>query len=916
MWPSHMWCAVPVKTLLIIKNVQLQGSSVERQQEIPQQPTSPCTLDLSLAHLRENYSTSSLFSQEFKLGLGPSINSCKPSTASRNCPQTWNPDGGMLHCKSNNETFEQHSIHKRVSETARHKEVEACLGTGAAIRGINVLNGSVSPSVFINASRPGSCDQLSADASSTSSFASAHAIDDSSQAPVNTIPQTQEYNMDGGYPYNPSSSVSQIQRFPLSNVQYSNALIDYSSKDFSTSGNSNLPHYKTAIQPVQSNHSVKLLERTVTDIHMLPGNELNTEDGNTFSAGGLVISANACVSGQSKSKVDDKEKLFSTNDSFQILPDGAQESSGGEHKQHISLETAMLSVNAMNQRAKSYLFQSPRMQHITSNQNNAYKEAETSYEKNPYMANISYSNNGLPSWQAEVSEQASDVSSLPFRQVEVSEQASDVSQHKPLNIHTHHAKFLNVHTSEVIDIGVNLRKPPSGSYSSVPGSAQSQLLRHLSVWKRQTSAGVAFDTMSRICPASNTACSHEVSKCSLLPGKIDAGPVYSDKFPSSQHFTGSQFPAVDVKGSGHHTTMERHNSCSSDNKRVDVNQSVDASSELLKSATVPMVSYSAGVHHCPSSNELKHKPTVPPHESNSSKEDRALSVNNQGPLSLEDTCKEEGSKILAQSPIVIPRIVGPLSPSKISISYPAKKRKRQHSVLIPWHVSAAEAINAIPSNSDVEAMWASALNRLSEKDSNVTHEDNKSSVFQVKRRLKLTTQSMQQLFQPIRDGSSHGTTFADKECDIYIVAKMALEDACRLVAKTNRQAYGDQEHPFTTDMFSAAACDVSGNHPPKKFLKRFMERFQHLGGELARLDCTASASELCSEMHELEQLSIVDRLARHHGLGLVMDTCNDLLTEHNCEPVFGSRKAPPERYVTAIAMPRILPTENTRCLPL
>lgn len=74
-----------------------------------------------------------------------------------------------------------------------------------------------------------------------------------------------------------------------------------------------------------------------------------------------------------------------------------------------------------------------------------------------------------------------------------------------------------------------------------------------------------------------------------------------------------------------------------------------------------------------------------------------------------------------------------------------------------------------------------------------------------------------------------------------------------------------------------------------------------------------SVLELKGKTHDLEKLSIVHRLGKHHGTDFSIDLSENRLVEAITSP--GIRRFPPQKYVIAVPMPRTLP-EGVRCLSL
>jgi hypothetical protein len=87
-----------------------------------------------------------------------------------------------------------------------------------------------------------------------------------------------------------------------------------------------------------------------------------------------------------------------------------------------------------------------------------------------------------------------------------------------------------------------------------------------------------------------------------------------------------------------------------------------------------------------------------------------------------------------------------------------------------------------------------------------------------------------------------------------------------------------------------------------------------------------TAMELKAETHELERISIVNRLVMQHGIGFALDpsslpsSSSHLLIGNNRISDTGRGLYPhpmptPEKYVTVTPMPRTLP-DHAKCLSL
>ena len=86
---------------------------------------------------------------------------------------------------------------------------------------------------------------------------------------------------------------------------------------------------------------------------------------------------------------------------------------------------------------------------------------------------------------------------------------------------------------------------------------------------------------------------------------------------------------------------------------------------------------------------------------------------------------------------------------------------------------------------------------------------------------------------------------------------------------------------------------------------------------LFRLEASPSMTGLRSDTQDLESFSIANRLVKHHGRNLPVDHSKVIIEEResSSDSAFCIRKLCPQRYVTAVPMPRNLP-EGVLCFSL
>jgi len=246
------------------------------------------------------------------------------------------------------------------------------------------------------------------------------------------------------------------------------------------------------------------------------------------------------------------------------------------------------------------------------------------------------------------------------------------------------------------------------------------------------------------------------------------------------------------------------------------------------------------------------------------------------------------------------------------------KRKKEVSRLIPWHVDITQAGGHLPTTSDAELAWASSTNRLTEKEEDEidNQEEGAGSVPRVKRRLKLTTQLMQQLIPPIPAAVVRGKASVEYEDATYTLAKTALRDACKL-ASTSRKDMGKKAENENLAFGQLQKPKRLKGNSVLRIAESFMDRAKNLEDEFSRLEASSLTTDLRSDTQDLESLSIMNRLVKHHGRNLPVDHSKVIIEEResSSDSAFCTRKLCPQRYVTAVPMPRNLP-EGVLCFSL
>ncbi|XP_031258074.1 uncharacterized protein LOC116116103 [Pistacia vera] len=236
-----------------------------------------------------------------------------------------------------------------------------------------------------------------------------------------------------------------------------------------------------------------------------------------------------------------------------------------------------------------------------------------------------------------------------------------------------------------------------------------------------------------------------------------------------------------------------------------------------------------------------------------------------------------------------------------------QKRKTATFELLPWHREVLLGSQRLRNISMAEMEWAQAANRLMEKVEDET-ELTEDGPPRSKRRLILTTQLMQQVFHPppgkllSSDASSH------YESVTYFVARSALGDACSTISSSRTDT---SAHPDSGNLLSEKpkTSERIGDQYITKAMEDFIDRAKKLEEDLSRLDKGASILDLRVECQDLEKFSVINRFAKFHGRGQADGAETSSSSDTNTQKFF------PQRYVTALPVPRNLP-DRVQCLSL
>ncbi|KAG1347814.1 hypothetical protein COCNU_06G016430 [Cocos nucifera] len=238
-----------------------------------------------------------------------------------------------------------------------------------------------------------------------------------------------------------------------------------------------------------------------------------------------------------------------------------------------------------------------------------------------------------------------------------------------------------------------------------------------------------------------------------------------------------------------------------------------------------------------------------------------------------------------------------------------KKRKSATSELLPWHKEVIQGSRRLQTISMAEFDWAQAANRLIEK---VEHEfeivEDGPSISQLRRRLVLTTQLMQQLIPSVPAMFLKADATASYGSLAYFVAKLALGDACSLIScPENKSHMLLNNRKMRPEEFKTA--EKAGDSFLLEVMENFVGRLGKLESNLLRLEKRSSILDLRVECQDLERCSIINCFAKFHGRAQT-DGVDSLSTSENAP-----RRAFDQRHVTASPMSRNFP-EGVLCFSL
>ncbi|XP_002989561.2 uncharacterized protein LOC9636378 [Selaginella moellendorffii] len=212
-----------------------------------------------------------------------------------------------------------------------------------------------------------------------------------------------------------------------------------------------------------------------------------------------------------------------------------------------------------------------------------------------------------------------------------------------------------------------------------------------------------------------------------------------------------------------------------------------------------------------------------------------------------------------------------------------KKRKVEVPPLIPWRTAISQLTGALPTIRPAELQWATDTNRLPEKDIDEEYYAQDESfhfVARAKQRLKLTTQLMQNSLPPVPAALMQSSSVEDRECAMYVLARLSLGEACRITA--------NEDGPQAKTNTIAATSEL--------IAEGFKDRIKYLERVLQRLDTLPLTQEFVKNMQYLDKVCVTNRLMKcHQELFPVNFT-----SQRRIQQV---QRSCPQPYVTVIPMP-------------
>ncbi|XP_011087305.1 uncharacterized protein LOC105168842 isoform X1 [Sesamum indicum] len=276
-----------------------------------------------------------------------------------------------------------------------------------------------------------------------------------------------------------------------------------------------------------------------------------------------------------------------------------------------------------------------------------------------------------------------------------------------------------------------------------------------------------------------------------------------------------------------------------------------------------------------------------------------------------DACQVGGS-VLSSTPTLVADHLSSPQLLQLNMTNPnpvllrPKKRKSATSELHPWYKEISDGSQYLSTLSVAETDWNKAANRLTEK---VEHDaeliEDGPLELRSKRRLILTTQLMQQLFQPPPATILSTDACSKYESVTYTLSRVVLGDACRIASCSS-----DLALPRDDMNLHPSERKLNGNPYFAKVVEELLGKARKLESDFLRLEKGASILDLRVECQDLEKFSVINRFAKFHGRGQT-----DSAEAASSDAVSTTQRPCAQRYVIALPMPRSLP-DRVQCLSL
>ncbi|ESQ41529.1 hypothetical protein EUTSA_v10012599mg [Eutrema salsugineum] len=233
-----------------------------------------------------------------------------------------------------------------------------------------------------------------------------------------------------------------------------------------------------------------------------------------------------------------------------------------------------------------------------------------------------------------------------------------------------------------------------------------------------------------------------------------------------------------------------------------------------------------------------------------------------------------------------------------------KKRKLMRTKQLSWHEEVSNASQRDHSISGAEQEWARVTNLLVEKAEYGTQTfEFAPPLHRSKRRLVLTSQLMQQLFDPPPSFIFSAASSRSYDFLFFFIARATLGDACSLTHKgeTVLPSSSSEVENIPEKTENCERKDVQHSEVAKKLI----DKAEKLKESFERLEKTPSVADIKFDIADSERFSVINRFARFHSKGSVSGNPSQSTL---LKPI-------PQRYVAMGPLPRYLP-EGVQCLSL